>query len=374
MSEPTSEASASAPEVPASQTAAALEKQELKISELIEAGVHFGHQTRRWNPRMKPFLFGERNGVHIVDLDQTLPLLRDALDFVREVTASGGKVLFVATKRQAQEAIKLEAMRCGQYYVNRRWLGGMLTNFKTVKKSIERYKEMLETIGDEEQVAGLSKKDLSRLNRMIEKYSKSLEGIREMTRLPDCMFVLDVGREQIAVSEAQRLGIPVVAVVDSNCSPDQIDFVIPGNDDSTRAIQLYCNRVADACVAGDAENQERIKAEVVEADRRQAEAAEKATTASGRKVVDIQPGAAAGRGAASFGGRRDEDVSAAPPPVAAPVPPAAATAPAAAEAKPDPAPAGEQNPETAPAGEQKPETTPADEQKPETAPAGERKE
>ena len=360
MSEPTSEASASAPEVPASQTAEALEKQELNISGLIEAGVHFGHQTRRWNPRMKPFLFGERNGVHIVDLDQTLPLFRDALDFVREVTASGGKVLFVATKRQAQDAIKLEAMRSGQYYVNRRWLGGMLTNFKTVKKSIERYKEMLETVADEEQVAGLSKKELSRLNRMIEKYSKSLEGIREMTRLPDCMFVLDVGREQIAVSEAQRLGIPVVAVVDSNCSPLDIDFVIPGNDDSTRAIQLYCNRVADACVLGDAENQERIKAEVVEADRRQAEAAEKATTASGRKVVDIQPQAAAGRGAASFGGRREDNESAAPPPAA--VNPAAPAAPAAAELKSEPAPADEQKPEPAPADEQKPEPAPAGEQ------------
>jgi small subunit ribosomal protein S2 len=368
MTEPTSEAPASAPDAPVSETAEALHKQELSIPELIEAGVHFGHQTRRWNPRMKSFLFGERNGVHIVDLDQTLPRFKDALEFLCEVTASGGKVLFVATKRQAQESVKLESERSRQYYVNNRWLGGMLTNFKTVKKSIDRYKVMLETVADEEQVAGLSKKELSRINRLIGKYRKSLEGIREMTRLPDCLFVLDVGREQIAVSEAQRLGIPVVAVVDSNCSPDDIDFVIPGNDDSTRAIQLYCSRVADACLQGDAEHQERIKAEVEAAEQRQAEAAEKATTASGRKVVEIQAEGALGRGAASFGGRRDEDES--PAPAAAPAAPAAApeaAAPeaAAAETAPtEPVPA-----EAAPAGE-----TPSEPVKTESAPAAEPKE
>jgi len=351
MSEPTSEAAASASDAPASVTAEVLQKQELSIRELIEAGVHFGHQTRRWNPRMKTFLFGERNGVHIVDLDQTLPRFREALDFIREVTASGGKVLFVATKRQAQELVKLEAVRSGQHYVNNRWLGGMLTNFKTVKKSIERYKAMLETRADEEKVAELSKKELSRLNRMIDKYRKSLEGMREMTRLPDCMFVLDVGREQIAVSEAQRLGIPIAAVVDSNSNPDDIDFVIPGNDDSTRAILLYCSRVADACIEGDAENQERIKAEVVEADRRQAEAAEKATTASGRKVVDIQSEGTASRGVASFGGRRDEDESAAPSPVvAAPAPEAPAPAPEAPAPAPDAPASDETQTEPAPTG------------------------
>lgn len=326
MSEPSSEAAASAEAVPASQTAEALKKQELSVRELIEAGVHFGHQTRRWNPRMKPFLFGERNGVHIVDLDQTLPRFQEALDFVAEITAAGGKVLFVATKRQAQASVKLEAERGGQFYVNNRWLGGMLTNFKTVKKSIDRYKSLLELRDDEEKTAELPKKELSRVNRLIDKYSKSLEGIREMTRLPDCLLVVDVGREQIAVSEAQRLGIPIVAVVDSNCSPDGVDFVIPGNDDSTRAIQLYCSRFADACLEGAAEHQERIKAEVAEADRLQQQVAEKTATPLGRVVVDIQQEAAAGRGAASFGGRRDEPADA-PAPPAPPAAPAAAPAP-----------------------------------------------
>ncbi len=330
MSEPTTEAPASAEDAAVSATAAALENKALSIPELIEAGVHFGHQTRRWNPRMKSFLFGERNGVHIVDLDQTLPRFAEALDFLREVTANGGKVLFVGTKRQAQASVKLESERGRQFYVNNRWLGGMLTNFKTVKKSIERYKGLLETLADEEKVAELSKKELSRMNRLVEKYGKSLEGIREMTRLPDCLFVLDVGREQIAVTEARRLGIPIVAVVDSNCSPDDIDFVIPGNDDSTRAIQLYFARAANACLEGDEANQERIKAEAAEEDRRKAEAAEKAHTPAGRKVVDIQPDAQRGRGAASFGGRREEEAPAGPAaaPAAAPAP-EAAPAPAA---------------------------------------------
>ena len=344
MSEPTSEASASAQEGAASATAAALEKTELSIPELIEAGVHFGHQTRRWNPRMKSFLFGERNGVHIVDLDQTLPRFQEALDFLREVTAHGGKVLFVGTKRQAQASVKFEAERGRQFFVNNRWLGGMLTNFKTVKKSIERYKGLLETLADEEQVGELSKKELSRMNRLCDKYGKSLEGIREMTRLPDCLFILDVGREQIAVSEARRLGIPIVAIVDSNCSPDDIDFVVPGNDDSTRAIQLYFARAAEACLEGDDANQERIKAEAVEDDRRRAEAAEKANTPAGRKVVDIQPEGQRGRGAASFGGRREEESGAAAPaaapaaPAEAPATPAEAPAADAAPAAPEAAP------------------------------------
>ncbi len=219
----------------------------LTVRELVEAGVHFGHQTRRWNPRMKPYLFGERSGVHIIDLDQTLPRFRQALDFLRETVAGGGKVLFVATKRQAQDPTRLQAERCEQFYVNRRWLGGMLTNFKTVKKSIERFKELLELVADEEKTGELSKKELARVNRQNEKYRKSLDGIKEMSRLPDAMFVIDVNRESIAVNEAHRLGIPIVAVVDSNCNPDNIDLVIPGNDDSLRAIQLYCRRVADAC-------------------------------------------------------------------------------------------------------------------------------
>ena len=277
MSDPTAEAPAStesggaaAPST-TSGTAAALEARQLDIPELLEAGVHFGHQTRRWNPRMKPFLYGERNGVHIVDLDQTLPRFRRALEFIREVTARGGKVLFVATKRQAQAPVQLEAVRADQFYVNNRWLGGMLTNFKTVKKSIERFKELLELVADEEKIGEFSKKERSRVNRWIEKYRKSLNGIKGMARLPDAVFVMDVNREAIAVAEAKRLGIPIIAVVDSNCDPYDIDHVIPGNDDSIRAIQLYCSRVADACLEGAREHNERIQAEVAEAEKARAE-------------------------------------------------------------------------------------------------------
>ena len=201
---------------------------ERSVAALLEVGAHFGHQTRRWDPRMKPYIYGERHGIHIMNLDETLLRFREALDFVRERVAQGGKVLFVGTKRQAQAPVKLEAERAGQFYVNNRWLGGMLTNFRTVKKSIERFKQQLELLDDAEKVAELSKKDLSRVNRAVVKYRKSLDGIREMTRLPDLLFLLDVNREHIALSEAQRLGIPIVAIVDSNCSPEGIDFVVVG--------------------------------------------------------------------------------------------------------------------------------------------------
>jgi len=300
-------------ETPASQTAAALERAELSVRELLEAGVHFGHQTRRWNPRMKAFLFGERNGVHIVDLDQTLPRFRRALAFVRETVASGGRVLFVGTKRQAQAPIAFEAKRAEQFYVNNRWLGGMLTNFKTVKKSIERYKELLAIVGDEEKSGALSKKELSRINRWVEKYRKSLDGIIEMTRLPDAVFVIDVGREDIAIQEAKRLGIPIVAVVDSNCDPQGIDYVIPGNDDSIRAIQLYTSRVADACVEGVLLHTERVQTEVAEEEKEKA-----AAPSTGRVVVEIKQQPRRGRGAHHSGRDRAE-----PPAAAAPAPAAA---------------------------------------------------
>jgi small subunit ribosomal protein S2 len=291
------------PTTASSATAAGLEQAELGVKELIEAGVHFGHQTRRWDPRMKPFLFGERNGVHILDLDQTLPRFQAALDFVRETAAQGGKVLFVGTKRQAQAPVQLEAARAGQFYVNNRWLGGMLTNFKTVKKSIERFKELLATTADETQTKELSKKDLAGMHRSIEKYRKSLDGIREMSRLPDVIFVIDVNREEIAVSEAQRLGIPIVAVVDSNCNPFGIDFVIPGNDDSIRAIQLYCARLADACLEGAAIHNDRLQSEQAEAERaRPAKPAASGTT-TGRVVVEITHPPRRGRGA-SYGGEQ----------------------------------------------------------------------
>jgi small subunit ribosomal protein S2 len=241
--------------------AAALERTPPSVRSLLEAGAHFGHQTRRWNPKMKPFIFGERAGIHIIDLDQTVGRLAAALDFLRDTVAAGGKVLFVATKRQAQDILLAEAQRAGQFYVNNRWLGGMLTNFRTVRKSIERFKEQLAIVGDEEKVKELSKKELSRVNRSITKYKKSLDGIQEMTRLPDALFVIDVGCEHIAISEARRLGIPIVGVVDSNGEPEGIDFVIPGNDDAIRAIELYCKLVADACLEGAALHNARLQAQ-----------------------------------------------------------------------------------------------------------------
>ncbi len=289
-------------------TAEALLGQHVTIRELLEAGVHFGHQTRRWNPRMKPYLFGERNGVHIVDLDKTLPRIREALTFVTEVVARGGKVLFVGTKRQAQAPIRLEAERCHQYFVNNRWLGGMLTNFKTVKKSIERYKTLLEIVGDEEKSAEQSKKELARINRQVEKYRKSLDGIQEMARLPNAVFIIDVRCEMIAVSEAQRLGIPIIGVVDSNSDPNGIDFMIPGNDDSLRAIQLYCSRIANACLEGDAIHNERVQAE--EAQRAKSKSPEKRRTdepSTGRVVVEIKHPPRRGRGAALAAERREAE-------------------------------------------------------------------
>jgi small subunit ribosomal protein S2 len=348
MSEPTAQTPAQdeaganppVPETgPASETAEAIRSTEVGIRDLLEAGVHFGHQTRRWNPRMKRFLFGERNGVHIIDLDQTLPRFVEALEFVRETVARGGKVLFVGTKRQASAPVTLEAERARQYYVSNRWLGGMLTNFKTVKKSIERFKEMLALVADEEKVSELTKKELARVNRQIDKYKKSLDGIKELDRLPDVVFVVDVNRESIAVSEAQRLGIPLVAVVDSNADPLGIDFVIPGNDDSIRAIQLYCSRMANACLEGAGLYDERVRAEVAEQEK-EAAAAKEAPSA-GRVVVDIKHPPRR-RGAASFGGRRDQADLADAPDQTEPAP-AAQEAPAAPAAKPAAAESGEES-------------------------------
>ena len=315
MAEPTAETPAS-PEaggdVAASATAAAIQSKEITLRDMIEAGVHFGHQTRRWNPHMRSFLFGERDGIHIIDLDQSLPMFRSAVDFVRETVAGGGKLLFVATKRQAQAIVQMEAERSGQFYVNNRWLGGMMTNFKTVKKSIERYKELLELVGDEEKLGALSKKEQSRTSRWIDKYTKSLAGIREMTKLPDIMVIIDVNREAIAVKEAQRLGIPIIAVVDSNCDPFGIDWVIPGNDDSIRAINLYVSRIADACIEGAALFNERVQSESKEPREARVGGLEQAPTKTGRVVVEIkQPPRRGGRGGREERERKKE--SAAPP-------------------------------------------------------------
>jgi small subunit ribosomal protein S2 len=329
MSEPLAPATAPQPLAPG---AALQQAAPLTVRDLFEAGVHFGHQTRRWNPRMKPFLFGERNGVHIVDLDQTLPRLEAALEFLRRTVAGGGKVLFVGTKRQAQGPIQAEAERAGQFYVNRRWLGGMLTNFKTVRKSIERFKEMLELVGDEQKAAELSKKELSRIHRWIEKYKKSLDGIKEMTRLPDAIFVIDVGCEAIAIKEANRLGIPIVGVVDSNCDPDSIDYVVPGNDDSLRAIQLYCTRVADVCVEGAMLFNERVQAEVAEEERAKAAGAPPERASTGKVVVEITQQPRRGRGTHSAGGPGGPGARGHQPPREEPeAEPVAADAPAAGE-------------------------------------------
>ena len=218
------------------------------MRQLLEAGVHFGHQTRRWNPDMAPYLFGARNDVHIIDLQQTVPLLYRALGVARDIVSSGGRVLFVATKRQASDAVAEAAKRCGQYYVNHRWLGGTLTNWKTISNSIKRLRELDEQCGHEDQ--GLTKKELLQLTRHRNKLERSLGGIKEMGGLPDIMFVIDTNKEAIAVKEAKVLGIPVAAIIDSNSDPSGIEYRIPGNDDALRAITLYCDLMARAVLDG----------------------------------------------------------------------------------------------------------------------------
>jgi small subunit ribosomal protein S2 len=221
------------------------------MKELLEAGVHFGHQVRRWNPKMKEYIFGERNGIYIIDLQKTQKMFREALQYVSNMVAEdrGKTVLFVGTKRQAQDAVREEAERSGQYYVNQRWLGGLLTNFQTVQKSIKRLKDLdvMQTDGRYEK---LTKKERIKLDRERQSLEKVLSGIKSMTRLPDLVFVIDVRKEEIAVAEANKLGIPVIAVVDTNCSPEGIDYVIPGNDDALRAVRLFAARIADAVMEG----------------------------------------------------------------------------------------------------------------------------
>ncbi len=320
-------------EAQASQTAQAFEKTTVDIPALLEAGVHFGHQASRWDPRMRHYIFGVRNGTHIIDLDQTLPLFQAALDEIREIVGEGGKVLFVGTKRQAAPAIMSEAVRSGQYYVNNRWLGGMLTNWKTVKKSIESYKSLLDIEAAEDKNELYSKKELARFRRQIEKYEKSLAGIREMTRLPDAIFIIDVGKEDIAVSEAQRLGIPIFAVVDSNCNPNNVDYPIPGNDDALRAIALYCAAVADACIEGNEQHQAKLRDS-----KTQEPAKDDKKPQQGRRVVEIkqQPrrsrggqggrdGGQGGSGRTFSAGKPEADDAAEKP--AAPAAPAAAETP-----------------------------------------------
>ena len=220
----------------------------VSMQQLIEAGAHFGHQTHRWNPRMKPYIFGARNGVHIIDLSQSVPLFARALDFVGATVRAGGKVLFVGTKRQAQEPIAEAARRSGQHFVNHRWLGGMLTNWKTISGSIKRLKTLEEQLSGD--TSGLTKKEVLQLTREKDKLELSLGGIRDMGGIPDVMFVIDANKEELAIKEANVLGIPVVAVLDSNVDPSGIAFPIPGNDDASRAVRLYCDAVAEAATTG----------------------------------------------------------------------------------------------------------------------------
>ena len=224
---------------------------QISVRDLFEAGAHFGHRTRFWNPKMAPYIYGQRGDIHIINLEQTVPMLNDALNFVSAVVASGGKVMFVGTKRSAQESVEEAAKRCGMPYVNFRWLGGMMTNYKTIRQSIARL-EAIEKMAEDGTFQKLAKKEVIVLNREKEKLERSLKGIRHMKGLPDVLFVIDVGHEHIAIQEAQNLGIPVVGVVDTNNSINGVDYIIPGNDDSVRAIKLYADALADAIIAAKA--------------------------------------------------------------------------------------------------------------------------
>src|SRR5215218_1488863 len=219
------------------------------MKDLLEAGVHFGHQTKRWNPKMKEFIFGERNGIYILDLGKTVKLFRDAEEFVSRLAAEGRTILFVGTKRQAQDVIAEEAQRCGMFHVNERWLGGLLTNFATIQRSLGRLRD-LEAMTTDGRYDTLSKKEIARNDKERKKLLKNLEGIRGMARLPDAVFIVDTKKEQIAVDEARKLKIPVIGVVDTNCDPDEVDFVIPGNDDALRSNRLFASKIADAALAG----------------------------------------------------------------------------------------------------------------------------
>jgi len=232
----------------------------IATKELLEAGVHFGHQTKRWNPKMKPYIFGERNGIYILDLNKTAQRFRAAEEFVTNLAADGRTLLFVGTKRQAQDVIAEEAQRCGMYFVNQRWLGGLLTNFTTIQRSLARLRD-LEAMVTDGRYESLSKKEIARAEKEKRKLLKNLEGIRHMSRLPDAVFIVDTGKEKIAVDEARKLKIPVIGIVDTNADPDEVDYVIPGNDDALRSIRLFASRVAEAVSSGRAQRESRLAEE-----------------------------------------------------------------------------------------------------------------
>jgi len=297
----------------------------ISMKQLLEAGVHFGHQTRRWNPKMKPFIFMDRNGIHIIDLQQTVGRLNEAYKFIEQLAAEGGTILFVGTKKQAQEAVAEEAKRCGMFYVNQRWLGGMLTNFKTIQSRITYLKE-LEARRDRGDFERLPKKEAQHLQDDIARLERILGGIKDMRRLPNAIFVIDTRKERTAVLEARRLEIPIVALADTNCDPDEMDYPIPANDDAIRAVRLLCSKIADAAVEG----------------RRQLEAQRKDEEGEAEEPVAI------------------EEVTPVPTPEAEPAPTEAAPASASAPAESAPAAASEENPEA-------PEPAPAPSEEPELA-------
>ena len=307
------------------------------MKELLEAGVHFGHQVRRWNPKMKEYIFGERNGIYIIDLQKTQRLFKEAVKFVTQKGMDGASFMFVGTKRQAQDAVEEEAKRCGQFYVNQRWLGGLLTNFQTVQKSIQRMKD-IETMRTDGRFDALTKKERLGLEREHAALEKNLAGIRDMKVLPDVIFIIDSNKEEIAVHEANKLGITTVAIVDTNCNPDGIDYIVPGNDDALRAVRLFAAKMADAIIEG----QQTVKeggAEMGEAvDGAEAAAAagtpEPARERSDRGDRD-RGGRGRGRGPERRGGRRTTYVPPGAPPIPEPVIPEASSAP---EASPSPAP------------------------------------
>ncbi len=276
----------------------------ITMKELLEAGVHFGHQTKRWNPKMKEFIFGERNGIYIIDLQKTLKMFKEASKFVADLTAAGRTILFVGTKRQAQEAIAEEATRANSFYVNQRWLGGLLTNWVTVQKSVKRLKE-LDEMATDGRYELLPKKEVIKLERERKHLEANLAGIKNLNKLPDALFVIDSNKEQIAVREARKLGIPVVAVVDTNCDPTEVDYVIPGNDDALRAIRLFAAKIADSVVEGSQLLNDKQTADIA-AGVGEAQQAEAAATEEPAEGVEVGSGASM---SADFGDESNDEIS-----------------------------------------------------------------
>jgi small subunit ribosomal protein S2 len=263
----------------------------INMKELLESGVHFGHQTRRWNPKMKPYIFGARNGIHIIDLQKTVRLLKATYEFIVKTVSEGYSVLFIGTKKQGHDSIVEESERCGMFYVVNRWLGGTLTNFQTIRKSIARLKE-LERMKEDGSINRYTKKEILKMEKELLKLEKNLGGIKDMDELPGAIFVVDPKREKIAVREGRKIGIPVIAIADSNCDPDEIDFIIPGNDDAIRAIKLICSKIADACIEGHNLAEERLKAEaelIKEQEMAEAEVTISAESEEGGPEVIILP-------------------------------------------------------------------------------------